>query len=149
MKDQQLTLVWKTPKGWNNNNNNNKVVLTSWFSLTLSLSLSLFLRPYHPSSPAVLLNYILCPQRADVDKFLLVGQHWHVHVKGSIEERHLWIRPCFSCSVLPLLFVLRRLFFWWEVSGRSVGVSLERQLWRNPALFYRIDQTSIRSMIYR
>ena len=27
--------------------------------------------------------------RADVHKFLLVGQHWHINVYGSTEERHL------------------------------------------------------------
>ena len=27
-------------------------------------------------------TYILCPHRADVDKVLLIGQYWHVHVLG-------------------------------------------------------------------
>ena len=31
--------------------------------------------PYHPSFPADLLDYILCPQIAVVGKFLLVDQH--------------------------------------------------------------------------
>ena len=35
-----------------------------------SLSLSLSISPYHPLLPA---NYILCPHRADVNMFLLVG----------------------------------------------------------------------------
>ena len=46
-------------------------------------------RPYPPSLPAGLGDYTPCPYRAVVDKFLLVGQHLHVHVKGSIRKRHL------------------------------------------------------------
>ena len=44
------------------------------------------LHPYHPSFPAGPPNYILCLHRADVNKFLLVSQHWHIHEQGSIEE---------------------------------------------------------------
>ena len=51
-------------------------------------SLSLSIHPNHPLLPAVFPYYILCPHRADTDKFLLVGQNWHVHVQESIEERH-------------------------------------------------------------
>ena len=43
----------------------------------------------HSSHPTGLLNYILCPYRAIIDNFLLVGQHLHVHVKGSIGEHHM------------------------------------------------------------
>ena len=43
-------------------------------SLSLSLSLSLT-NPYCSSLPADLPNYVLCPHRTDVDKFLLVNQH--------------------------------------------------------------------------
>ena len=46
----------------------------SWFSLSLST------RSYNSSSLAVLPNSILCPPRDDVNKFLLVDQHWHVYV---------------------------------------------------------------------
>ena len=53
-----------------------------WISLALSLSLC----PYHPSLLVGLPNNILSPQRANVIKSLLIGQHWHVHVLGSIEE---------------------------------------------------------------
>ena len=35
------------------------------------------------------LDCILCPYTAVVDKFLLVSQHLHVHVKGSIGKRYL------------------------------------------------------------
>ena len=68
--------------------------------------LFLSIRPNHPSLPAGLPYYILCPHRAVVSKFLLVGQHLYFHVKGFIRERHLWFRPCFSSSVPHVLFVL-------------------------------------------
>ena len=61
--------------------------------------LALSIRPYHPSFPEDLSDYILCPYKSVVSKVLLVGQHWHVHLKGSIEERHLWSRPCCSSNV--------------------------------------------------
>ena len=64
-------------------------------SLTHSLSLSLSPRPNHPSLSASLPNCILCPSRAVVSKFLLVGQHWHEHVMGSIGECHLWVHLCY------------------------------------------------------
>ena len=64
-----------------------------------SLSLSLAIRPYHPSLPAGLLDYITCPNRAVVDKFWLLVQHLPVLVKGSIGEGHLWVRPYLSRSV--------------------------------------------------
>ena len=64
-----------------------------------SLFLSLSLRTYHPLLPAGLPNYILCHRRADVNKFLLIDPHWHFYVYGSKEERHLWVRPCFSSCV--------------------------------------------------
>ena len=55
---------------------------------------SLYIRPYHPSLSTGLLNYILCPHRAIVRKFLLVVQPWHVHVKGSLRVLY-----CFFSSV--------------------------------------------------
>ena len=68
--------------------------------LTVQISLSLPIHPYHPSLPAGLQNYILCLHRADVSKFLpWVGvqltntgismswgplvQHWYIHVLRS------------------------------------------------------------------
>ena len=50
-------------------------------------------------------EYIQCPHRAVVDKFLLVDQHLHVPVKGSIEEPCFWVSRYFSSSVLHVLFV--------------------------------------------
>ena len=46
----------------------------------ISLKLYLANRLYHPSFPARLLVYILYPYIAVVDKFLLVGQYFHVRV---------------------------------------------------------------------
>ena len=47
-------------------------------SLSLSLSLSFTIYLYHPSLPASLLDYILCPYRAVVDKSLLFVQHLYM-----------------------------------------------------------------------
>ena len=95
----------------------------SSITLTAQISQSLphSIRPYHPLLPAGLPNYILCPHRAEVNKFLLVGQPLQVHILGSIEERLLSFRSCLSSSVSHVLFVLVGWFLRWEVSGR-VGV---------------------------
>ena len=68
-------------------------------ALLAQISQALSIHLYHPLLPAGLPNYILCPHRTYVDKFLLVDQQWHVHVKGSIKCL-LWARHCFSSSVL-------------------------------------------------
>ena len=85
-------------------------------------SLSLSVRPYNPSGPADPRNNILCSHRDDVNKFLLVGQHWRVQKLGSTEERHWCARPW---SVLHILFILLWRFwrrFFWEVNHRSTTV---------------------------
>ena len=78
-------------------------------SLSLSLSLSFAIRLWQPSLPADFEDHILCPYIAVVDKFSLVVQHLHVHVKASIGGRHLSVRPNFFSSVPHVLFVI----FWW------------------------------------
>ena len=86
-------------------------------SLSLSLTLSICLKySSHPTSP---LDYTLCQYKAVVGQFLLVGQHWHVHVKGSRGERHLHVRPCFPSNIPRVLFISFKSFCWWEVSGRT------------------------------
>ena len=55
---------------------------------------------YHPSLPPGLLVSILCPYRVVVSMFFLVVQHCHVHVKGSMGERHRWFRSYYFSSVL-------------------------------------------------
>ena len=71
------------------------------------LSLSLSIHPYRPSFPGVPLNYIQCLYRADNCKFLLVGQHWRVHMQELLRERRrLWVRLYFSCCVSLVWFVL-------------------------------------------
>ena len=67
-------------------------------------------------------NYIQCPHRADVTKFLLVSQYWYVHVQGSMEEYYLWVCLCFYSSVLHVLFILLGWFLRWEVSGQTTVV---------------------------
>ena len=58
---------------------------------------------YHPSLPAGLPGYILCPYRSVVDKFQLVVLRLRVRVKGSMEEHRLWVRLCSSSSVPHVL----------------------------------------------
>ena len=87
--------------------------------ISLTLSLSLFVRPYPPSLPVGLLNYTLCSHTAFVGKFLLVGQHWHVHVKRSIEERSLWVRSCISSSVF--ICMVLEMVGKWPYSSCFVG----------------------------
>ena len=52
---------------------------------------SLTIRPYLPSLLTGLLDNIMCPYRATVDKFLLVCQHSHVRLKQSIGEHCLLV----------------------------------------------------------
>ena len=63
-----------------------QVAQLAQISLILSLSIYIYIYPYHPLLTPDLLNYILCPHRTVVGKFLMVDQHWHVHVKGSMGE---------------------------------------------------------------
>ena len=56
-----------------------------WFSLAIHPSQSLQL--------VSLLFVIKCPHRADECKFLLVSQHWCVHVQKSIWGHSLWVQP--------------------------------------------------------
>ena len=68
--------------------------------------LSYITRFFYPLLLTGLLEKILYPYRAVVDKFLLVVQHLQVHVKGSIRECRFWIRAYSSNSVPYVLFVL-------------------------------------------
>ena len=59
-------------------------------TLLVRIFLTLPIHLENPSLPVGLPDYILYPHKAVVGKFLLVSEHWHIHVKGSIEEdRHL------------------------------------------------------------
>ena len=84
--------------------------------------LSHTIHPYHSSLLTVLPKYILCPHRADINKFLWVNQQCHVHVQGSMEEPHFWVHSCFSGSISWVLFVFVRWIFKWEVSGHTAVV---------------------------
>ena len=50
-------------------------------------------RPYRPSFPEGLLDYILCPRRTASGEFYLVVQHLLVCVKVSRGEHRIWVRP--------------------------------------------------------
>ena len=66
------------------------------------LWLTLSIRPYHPSLLAGFQTTSCVQHRAVVGKFLLVGQHEHYHVKGSIGEGHrlsLLLWQCPACFV--------------------------------------------------
>ena len=76
-------------------------MLTAGISQILSLSIS----PNHPSLPTRLLNYIECPYKADIDKFLLVAQNRHGHMYGSI------VRPCFSSKSSAYFVCLTLMLF--------------------------------------
>ena len=58
------------------------VPLLAWICLSLSLTIL----SYHLSPLAGPLDYVLSPCRAFIEKFLLVSQHLHVCVKGSMEN---------------------------------------------------------------
>ena len=59
------------------NHYHNQVMLPAWISLILSLHLYLLSIAPNRLLPTV---YFLCLHRPNVGKFLLVGQHWPVHV---------------------------------------------------------------------
>ena len=75
----------------------------------------LFSFSIRPSLLPGLLTCILCLRRAVIGKFLLGDQHWHVHVKGSMGECHLWVLSCFFSSVPHVLFVLLGWFLTWYI----------------------------------
>ena len=62
------------------------IIIKSRCWARISLSLCLAICPYHLSLPVGLLDYILCPYKAVVGKFLLVVQHCHVYVQGPWEN---------------------------------------------------------------
>ena len=67
-------------------------------SLSLSLSLHLITPPYHLSFLVGLQGKILRPDRADIYKSLLVGQHWHVYARvckrTSLMSSSLLLQQC-------------------------------------------------------
>ena len=93
------------------------IYISSCYTVSMDFSDSLAIHLYHPLLLTGLLDFILCPYRVVGDKVLLVDQHLHVHMKGSIGEHHLWDRPYFSRSILYVLFFLFGWFKRWEVGG--------------------------------
>ena len=63
---------------------------------------SLATPPYRSSLLAGLQGYIPYPHRAAVCMFELAVLLLFGHTRGSIGVHHLWARPCFSSSVLPV-----------------------------------------------
>ena len=61
--------------------------------------------PDRSSPPTGLQGYIPYPHIAAVCMFELVFLLLLGHMQGSIGVHHLWARPCFSSSVLHVLFV--------------------------------------------
>ena len=118
-----------------------------FLSLFLSLTLSLSIRPYHPSLPAGVPNFILCPCRGVVGKFLLVYNHWHDHVKGFIEKRYLWVSPCFYQQFSTRLVRLTWMVF--EMGGNThahILLRIGRQIYTN---IYIHTYTHIKKMHLR
>ena len=68
--------------------------------------LFLSISSYRPSLKAGFPNYMKILHLTNVNTFLLLSQNWRIHVKGSIEERHLWVRPYFRSSFSCVLLVL-------------------------------------------
>ena len=66
---------------------------------------SLATSPYHSSPLAGLQGYFPYPHIAAVCMFELVVLLLLGHMRGSIRVHHLWVRPCFSSSVLHVWFV--------------------------------------------
>ena len=71
-------------------------------------TLILAIRLYHPSLPVYLIDYIQCPYRPVIDKFLLVGQH---HRGTSLMSSSLLLKQCSTCLV-------RLIWMVWEVGDR-------------------------------
>ena len=61
--------------------------------------------PYRSSPQSGLHHNILYPHIVAECMFVLVVLLLHGHVWGSIRVHHLWVRPCFSSSVLHVWFV--------------------------------------------
>ena len=71
---------------------------------------------------ARLQNYTL-KLKADLGKFLLAGLHCQIHLNESIEERHLWVRPCFSSSAPKFSFYHTWMVLQKGISGHTTVIS--------------------------
>ena len=92
----------------NENSPHNKSSYTSSSKISSSSSSlwpSLTTSPYRSSLLAGPQGYIPYPHRAAVCRFELVVLLLLGHMRGSIGDRHLWARTCFSSSVLHAWFV--------------------------------------------
>ena len=73
------------------------IIMSCWPSLATF--------PFRSSPLAGLLDYIPYPHIVAEYMFVLVFLLLHGHMWGSIRVYHLWVRFCFSCSVLHVWFV--------------------------------------------
>ena len=92
---------------------------------SLSLSLSLSIRPYRSSVLAGLLDSTQYLHSDDASKSRLVWQHWYVFVLDSKIKCHSWVCPCFLRSA-PLCVVCLTWIVWeieekWPYSYCSEG----------------------------
>ena len=78
---------------------------SSWHNSWSTELWSLATSPYHSSPLAGLQGYILYPHIAAVCMFELVILLLLGHMWGSTGVHHLWVRLCFSSSVLRVRFV--------------------------------------------
>ena len=91
--------------------------------------LSLTIRPYHPSLLVGFLDYIFCLYRAVVGKFLLVGQHLHICVKGvyrrtSLMSSSLLLQQYPTCLVC-LIWMVLEMGGWWPYCCCIVGCGFQ------------------------
>ena len=73
---------------------------------------SLATSPYHSSPLAGLQGYIPYAHIAAVCMFELAVLFLLGHMWGSIEVHHLWARPCFSSSVLYIIYIYIYIYIW-------------------------------------
>ena len=92
------TLPYSTHLYILHNHHHHHVVLVAWISLTLSRHSSLSFIALGRSSGQHPVSSHEC-------MFVLVVLLLHSHVWGSIRVHLLWVRPCFSSSVLHVWFI--------------------------------------------
>ena len=123
-----------------------------WQHRLTRLSISIHL--YHPSLQASPPNYILCPHRAYVNKFLLLAKHWHSTYLVCFTCMFLWMGGkwpsrclfciaskiyskylvAFLCSFYLTFSLCILLGSMWCI---HTVVLIQRHLGRNPIFFYQ------------
>ena len=91
-----------------------------WWANSTDSLYSFTIHPYWLSLFVGPLDSIQCLYRTG--KFLLVSQHWCVHVLGSLGECCLGVHSYFINRTQDVLFVLLECFSWWGVNGCTAAV---------------------------